>query len=556
MKEEKKSKFIFIILAIICIAMFCFAITPKELQNDTFYTVKIGEYIYENGISNLTEDVYSWHDLPYTYPHWLYDLGTYVVFRAFAWDGVYWLTVILSVVLGLSLFYISNKLSKNTVISFVVTLGAMYLLKPFVAARAQLLTFILFAWTVYFIEKFLETHKVRYAVYLILIPLIIANVHCAVFPFYFVLYLPYIGEYFIAVLADLDLDKRFGILCLKIARFCMEKVKIKKSLSDKIEKLNSDIKERKEKRVKLRANPYKIKVQKNHFVLLLIAVAVIAALTGFINPTGLGAYTYTWKTMQGNTTQSINEHLPLALLENKEFAVTLLAFLAILMFTDTKIKLSDLFMLGGLGYLAFKMRRQVSMFAIFGCFILVKMIASFLNKYDAKLCDKIMRIATRPIGTILILAIVGYISFDLYYPIKDNEYISEATYPVAASKWIKENLDLSELKLYNEYNYGSYLLYEGIPVFIDSRCDLYSPEFNEDSKNNVAGRDIFSDALNIAGIAVNYDVKFKEYGVNHIISYSNSKLSMLLSNDEKYRQIYDDGIFKIFSRIETEKTNN
>ena len=556
MKEEKKSKFIFIILAIICIAMFCFAITPKELQNDTFYTVKIGEYIYENGISNLTEDVYSWHDLPYTYPHWLYDLGTYVVFKAFAWDGVYWLTVILSVVLGLSLFYISNKLSKNTVISFVVTLGAMYLLKPFVAARAQLLTFILFAWTVYFIEKFLETHKVRYAVYLILIPLIIANVHCAVFPFYFVLYLPYIGEYFVAVLADLDLDKRFEILCLKIARFCMEKIKIKKSLSDKIDKLNEDIKERKEKRVKLRANPYKIKVQKNHFVLVLIAVAVMAGLTGFINPTGLGAYTYTWKTMQGNTTQSINEHLPLALLENKEFAVTLLAFLAILIFTDTKIKLSDLFMLGGLGFLAFKMRRQVSMFAIFGCFILVKMIASFLNKYDAKLCDKIMRIATRPIGTILILAIVGYISFDLYYPIKDNEYISESTYPVAASKWIKENLDLSELKLYNEYNYGSYLLYEGIPVFIDSRCDLYSPEFNEDSKNNVAGRDIFSDALNIAGIAVNYDVKFKEYGVNHIISYSNSKLSMLLSNDEKYRQIYDDGIFKIFSRIETEKTNN
>ena len=556
MKEEKKSKIIFIAIAVICIAMFCFAITPKELQNDTFYTVKIGEYIYENGISNLTEDVYSWHDLPYTYPHWLYDLGTYVVFRAFAWDGVYWLTVILSVVLGLSLFYISNKLSKNTVISFVVTLGAMYLLKPFVAARAQLLTFILFAWTVYFIEKFLETHKVRYAVYLILISLIIANVHCAVFPFYFVLYLPYIGEYFVAVLADLDLDKRFEILCLKIARFCMEKIKIKKSLSDKIDKLNEDIKERKEKRVKLRANPYKIKVQKNHFVLVLIAVAVIAALTGFINPTGLGAYTYTWKTMQGNTTQSINEHLPLALLENKEFAVTLLAFLAILMFTDTKIKLSDLFMLGGLGYLAFKMRRQVSMFAIFGCFILVKMIANFLDKYDEKLCKKIMRITATPIGVILVWAIVGYISFDLYYPIANNEYINESTYPVAASKWIKENLDLSELKLYNEYNYGSYLLYEGIPVFIDSRCDLYSPEFNGDSKNNVAGRDIFSDALNIAGIAVNYDVKFKEYGVTHVISYANSKLSMLLSNDERYRQIYDDGIFKIFSRIATEKTNN
>ena len=185
MKSEKKSKIIFTLLAIVCIAMFCFSITPKTLQNDTYYTVKIGEYIYENGISDLTTDQYSWHDLPYTYPHWLYDFGTYVVYRTFSWEGVYVLTIILCIILGLSLFYISNKFSKNEVVSFIVTIGAMYLLKPFVAARAQLLTFILFAWTVYFIEQFLATHKIRYAVGLIIIPLIITNVHCAVFPFYF-----------------------------------------------------------------------------------------------------------------------------------------------------------------------------------------------------------------------------------------------------------------------------------------------------------------------------------------------------------------------------------
>ena len=121
MKSEKKSKIIFTLLAIVCIAMFCFSITPKTLQNDTYYTVKIGEYIYENGISDLTTDQYSWHDLPYTYPHWLYDFGTYVVYRTFSWEGVYVLTIILCIILGLSLFYISNKFSKNEVVSFIVT---------------------------------------------------------------------------------------------------------------------------------------------------------------------------------------------------------------------------------------------------------------------------------------------------------------------------------------------------------------------------------------------------------------------------------------------------
>ena len=552
MKSEKKSKIIFTLLAILCIAMFCFAITPKTLQNDTYYTVKIGEYIFQNGVSNLTEDLYSWHDLPYTYPHWLYELGTYIVFRAFSWDGVYILTILLSIALGLSIFYISSKLSKNQVVAFFVTLGAMYILKPFVAARAQLLSFILFAWTVYFIERFLETHKIRYGIGLVLIPLIIANVHCAVFPFYFVLYLPYIGEYFVALLVDADLDKKLAIVILNVCNICVEKIKWKKKIQGKIEKLESDIKVRKEKRLKNREHPYKIKIQKNHFVIVLIGVAILALTTGLINPAGTGAYTYTLKTMEGNTTSSINEHLPLTLIDNTEFTVAIVIFLAILIFTDTKIKLSDLFMLAGLTYLSFKMRRQVSMFAIFCSFILVKMIAAFLAKYDKNLCKKIVRIESTAIGALLLIGIVGYISYDLYKPVINDEYIDKGTYPVEAAEWIKNNLDLSTLKLYNEYNYGSYLLYEDIPVFIDSRCDLYTPEFNENRAQNIDGRDIFTDALNIANLSVNYDIKFEEYGVTHIISYANSKLSMVLRNDERYRQIYDDGSFKIFSRIEAE----
>ena len=46
--EVMKSKFN--ILAIMFIIFFGIAISPKELQNDTFYTIKIGEYVMENGI--------------------------------------------------------------------------------------------------------------------------------------------------------------------------------------------------------------------------------------------------------------------------------------------------------------------------------------------------------------------------------------------------------------------------------------------------------------------------------------------------------------------------
>ena len=93
-------------------------------------------------------------------------------------------------------------------------------------------------------------------------------------------------------------------------------------------------------------------------------------------------------------------------------------------------------------------------------------------------------------------------------------------------------------------------------MFIDSRCDLYSPEFNEDKENGIEGRDIFSDALNIPAISVDYESKFEEYGVTHVILYSNAKLAMILESDSNYKTIYSEGNFKIFERLsETAKGN-
>ena len=70
---ENKKDIIFEIIAILLIGLFCYSLAPKTLQNDTYYTIKIGNLIMENGID--MKDHFSWHkDLPYTYPHWLYDV--------------------------------------------------------------------------------------------------------------------------------------------------------------------------------------------------------------------------------------------------------------------------------------------------------------------------------------------------------------------------------------------------------------------------------------------------------------------------------------------------
>lgn len=545
---EKMRKFAFNFAVIVSLFLIAASVTPKEFQNDTFYNIKVGEWIYNNGISDLTEDQHSWLDLPYTFPHWLYDLCIFLVYNTFGYDGIYVSTMIIYGLIGtIAYIYTKNK-SNNNVISAIVAVFVVYMLDPYMAARAQSVTFVLFMLEVLCIEKYMDTHKIRYLIPLIIIPILITNLHCAVFPFYFVLFLPYLAEYLIATVVDWDLDRKLWLLLNKFYLKLCKKEK-EEAVLDRIEKIKFNTKELRRKKEALRENPYKIKVVKDHAMLLLIIVMLIATLTGFLNPAGPGAYTYLYKTLQGNTTDSINEHLPVTITESEEFLLAIVVALAILLFTDTKIRLPDLFMAAGLTYLALDSRRQISMFILFCLPIMGKLIAYIFKKYDQdKLTNWIYRFSSDVFGVVIILSIATIASLKEIKPTLEEAYIDPSSYPVEICEWIKENLDVENLKLYNEYNYGSYLLLNDIPVFIDSRCDLYTPEFNVGYKG-LDGRDIFSDAINIANSSnIDYEEKFEEYGVNYVLTYADSMLASRLKNDSNYKDIKNDNTFILFER--------
>lgn len=552
-KETKEKKGIsstvkFTILAIILIAIICVALSPVTLQNDTYYTIKVGEHIAKYGVD--MEDPFSWHeDLGYTYPHWGYDLITYLIYTTFGMTGIYVTTCILAVILGITIYLVNSKLTKNQVLSFILTIGVMYVIRGYIAARAQLVTFILFALTIYFIERFLETKKKRYGVGLIIIPILIANLHIAVFPFYFVLYLPYIGEYIIAALGELVIYRKLETRKLETK---IKKLKNKQSDSEKINKLEKQLEELKAKidkvkikRTKELQNPYKIKLTKNDNVKWLILIMVICAFTGLLTPLGTEPYTYLAKTMEGNTTQNINEHLPMTIANETEAMCAIILVLAPLIFTKVKIKLSDLFMIGGLGYLMLISRRQVTMFAIVGSVVLNRLITNLIIAYDnEELIEQWKKRIASKIGIIITCILVIGLGYYFAKDKFDDEYIDESSYPVQACDYILTHIDLGQARFYNEYNYGSYMIYRGIPVFIDSRADLYAPEFS--GKED----DIFMDFIETSGISKFYEDIFEKYDITHVITYKNSKMNMIITrtNDKNYKELYSDNYFTVYER--------
>ena len=563
--KERQKKIIWEIIAIILIVFFAVSLSPKRLQNDTFYTVSIGKLILENGID--MQDHFSWHNLPYTYPHWLYDVMIYSIYNIGGWTGVYVSTCVFASILGVCIYFVNSRLSKNKITSFLVTIAVLYLIKSYIAARAQLVTFILFILLVYNIEKFLENKKIKYALALFAIQTLIANLHVAVWPFSFVLYLPYIAEYLLCELADFIFYNKAGIFINKLKiKIYKNKCKNKNNSTEKLEKLKNHINKVEEELEKIQArnikieakrkenaeNTYKIEMHKNKNTRWLILVMAITAITGLLTPLGKVPYTYTYLTMIGNTMKNINEHLPLTLADNIPIMCTLIVILAVLTFTKAKIKLSDLFMLGGLTYLMFATRRQQSMFVLIGSVAFTRIVTDFLKLSLYASVDQIDEKLINRFTVFVIIAIIIIWGIHYFKERKNEDFIDKKVYPVEASEWILTNLDVKNIKLFNEYNYGSYLLYKGIPVFIDSRCDLYAPEYNTPTGNSDDGEDIFSDFINSSGIGTYYGDIFKKYEITHVIVYKNSKINMLIekADSEKYKELYSDDNFVIYKVLE------
>ena len=156
MKKDNAKNFKY--MFIIWILILCIGFVRRTLQNDTFYTIKIGKLILDNGIDML--DHFSFHtNLAYTYPHWLYDVLMYLIYHLFNYPGLYISSMIFLSMVLLIVFKTNVKNTNNYIISAFGTLLCALAISGFATARAQLVSFILFALEIYFIESFLRNGR-------------------------------------------------------------------------------------------------------------------------------------------------------------------------------------------------------------------------------------------------------------------------------------------------------------------------------------------------------------------------------------------------------------
>lgn len=492
---DKKNKKLYIIFTIL-IVILTVGIVEKTMQNDTFFTIAIARDMIErgglDGIDHLTQH----EGLNFTHSGWIFDLIIYGAYSLLDFLGIYIITILVSIVIFLVLFNIFLKEENNIVLSFIFTIFSMFIAKNVLAARGQIFSFLIFVIELYAIVGLERTGKKRYIVSLLILPIILANTHDTVWPFYFVLFLPYIAE----------------------------------AIVSKIKILVND-------------NPYKIEVKEiNHWKTMLI-IMLISAVTGLITPVFGTAYINLFTVMDGVSKSFISELQQVNILSTMPLFIIIVLSLGIIGFTKTKVRLKDLLFVFGFIILSLMAIRNCFFLYLLGIVSVCNILTAFLKTYKKEYYLEYITniVVNNKFCMICIILLIFLISVGGVVGKLEDEYVDEFNYPVEAVEWMKKNVDLENMKIYNGFNYGSYLELHGIKVFMDSRSGIYCEEFTE-------GSTIMTDYLKIENGRENYKELFDDYDITHALIYNYSLINQYICEDDDYECIYQDDNFSLYER--------
>lgn len=539
MKNEQK-KLIFILS--IVVAIFTIGIISKSFQNDTFFNIAIGKYINENGID--MKDHFSWvpDNLDYGYSHWAFDIITYIIYNNWGFTGIYISVIIFSIITSTTLFVLLSKRSNSPIIALLVTLISIYIVQGCFTARSQLISFLCFIIEIYCLEQFVETNKKRYALLLILQAIIIANFHAATWPLVLVLFLPYL----VPPVLNKFSSKNIYSACIrslekKISKLPKESEKIKEYQKD-IEYYKKIIDEPKGKYA-----DYKIEYSSKYNFRNLIILMLIVALTGLITPIGNTPYTYILNSMFGQSNfenalsiDYIQEMSALVPLKNLAFVVFSIITLSFLIFVPSKIKIEHLFLLLGLTIMALMSVRYCYLLVLLGAYPLTAIITSAVNLLISDDMTLLEKALIHPIAICILIFLSSIFTTSKILNKIEDSYVLTESYPIEAVNYIKNNLDYKNIKIFNSYNIGSYLMLNDIPVFIDSRLDVYCSEFND--------TDIFKDFIHASYGIESYKGIFDKYNFSHVLLEKNSIVNQYIPSDADYNLLYEDDHFVLYEK--------
>lgn len=266
----------------------------------------------------------------------------------------------------------------------------------------------------------------------------------------------------------------------------------------------------------------------------LIIVIFFMILGGLINPYGYQSLLYIFKSYGMNEiNNSIGEMKAIDF--NIPSFKQILACLFLIIFLcnfkkNLKLDIRHFLFIIGTASLAFMHAKGLPYFAIAFFFSLSYLIKNLKPKVKIKY-NWIKAIwQGLKIGLTTMLVLTFFIT--IYYSITEFSFGNYSEGDII--DYIADNYDTDKVRLYVDFNNGSYAEYLGIKSYIDERAELFFKKFNGKS-------DIYKESLNISdnNKYFDYEAFVNKYNFTHLIVNTGTYFEEYLDHNDNYEVVYE-----------------
>jgi hypothetical protein len=393
----------------------------KDLNNDIWFILNCGKYVVQNGIPNI--EPFTIHEgMSFVMQQWLTAVIFWEGFSIGGEIGLKIIVLLLYILIIFLTFKLCMSLSENNfLVSFAVTLLSGILVSPFITERPYIFMFVVVILEIYFLEKYINSNKIKYLAVLPVLSILLVNLEAAIWPMLFVILIPYFVDSF-----------RFKFKCIEGQGYG----------------------------------------KKN---LVISSIGMFAA--GFVNPYGWSAMTYLFKSYGIDEINSWISEMHCTDINSPfgkiVFFTFLMLIISFIIYKKGNYRLRFLLLALGTAYLALSSIRSFPLFVICGIIPMSFYFKDFAIKNIKSKNDK-KTLLIRKVLIVFLAVMIGSVCF-----YKFNEPKDTGVQELTGNADFLENLNNGNMKLYTGYNYGGYMEFRGFKVYIDGRAEVFLKSNNK-----------------------------------------------------------------------------
>lgn len=449
---------------------------------DVWWHLRTGEYIAAHRtIPHADPFSYTRAGAPWVAHEWLTDLGLYGIYRSAGWGG---LIVVFAAIVAASFLVLFLRCSGRRYLAGILTLAGAWATIPVWGVRPQILSLLLTSLWLWILERSKHNRKLLW--WTIPIMLLWVNLHAGFALAIVLVALSLIGEF---------LEHRLGQHAAATPN------------------------------LRLRA---------------LMATLVLNLLVVPLNPYGARMYSYPFETLRSKAMQnyivewaSPNFHR----LDYLPFLVLLLVTVAVLAWSNTRVRAREMVLLLAATAAALSAVRMIPFFVL----IAVPIISKSLAKKAAPRPQAPARLtfpAVRFLNAGLLLFTAAFVGIHIARVIRRQPLSEAEHFPSAAVTFLETHP--APGPIFNHYDWGGYLiwrLYPQTPVFIDGRADVYGEALHQQ----------FADTYQLKQ---DWQRTLAHWGIASVIVPPDSALATGLRRSPGWALSYEDPKAAIFVRLQ------